>query len=312
MPAVSVILPNFNHASYLKRRIDSILNQTYQDFELIILDDCSFDQSKDVIENYRNHPMVTGIYYNERNTGSTFKQWDKGIQLAKGEYIWIAESDDYCEPNFLLELIPPLKNDTDLVIVFCQSLFVTPDEKIVNKTEATDLIKKISGEDFLKKYMLGSNAIANVSMAVFRKNTILSISPEYKSFLYCGDWFFYASMCLKGSVFISGKYLNYYLRHEKSVTSNLTKMGYDFFEGNKVFYFIKNNVQVNDEDITRGLNERIDLYIKLKDVLDAGVKQNVIKSILELDPSAQGLLRKRLRWLQIRKTFSGLKKIITS
>jgi glycosyltransferase involved in cell wall biosynthesis len=312
MPVVSVILPNFNHASYLKRRIDSILNQTYRDFELIILDDCSFDQSKDVIENYRHHPMVTGIYYNERNTGSTFIQWDKGIQLAKGEYIWIAESDDYCEQTFLSELITPLIADSNLVIAFCQSLFVTPDEKIINKTEATDLIKKISGEEFLKKYMLGSNAIANVSMAVFRKNTILSISPEYRKYKYCGDWFFYASMCLKGSIFISCKYLNYYLRHENSVTSNLTKMGYDFFEGNRVFHFIKNNVQVNDEDITRGLNERIDLYIKLKDVLDAGIKQNVLKSVLELDPSAQGLLRKRLRWLQIRKTFSGLKKIITS
>ncbi len=308
MPSVSVILPNYNHASFLDKRLKSILNQNYRDFELIILDDCSTDNSKEIIEKYRFHEKVSTIIYNEVNGGSTFKQWDKGILNAKGKFIWIAESDDYCEPNFLSELIPPMENDGNLVIAFCQSLFVTPEEKIVNKTEASDLIKNISGEDFLKKYMLGINAIANVSMAVFRKNIISSISPEYKSFLYCGDWFFYASMCLKGSVFISGKYLNYFLRHEKSVTSTLTKMGYDFFEGNRVFHFIKNNVQINQEDLTRALNKRIDRYVDLKDEFHGSIKKKLIKSILDLDPSMRRLLQKRMSLLIIRKMLSAIKR----
>ncbi|MDR1783951.1 MAG: glycosyltransferase, partial [Dysgonamonadaceae bacterium] len=98
---VSVILPNYNHARFLEQRIQSIVDQTFQEFELIILDDCSTDDSRGIIENYRDNPKVSQIIYNEQNSGSTFKQWIKGINAAKGEYIWLAESDDWAENDFL-------------------------------------------------------------------------------------------------------------------------------------------------------------------------------------------------------------------
>ena len=69
---VSVIVPNYCHEPYLKERLDSILSQTYEDFELIILDDCSNDRSRDVIEQYSSNPHVSHIVYNEKNSGSTF------------------------------------------------------------------------------------------------------------------------------------------------------------------------------------------------------------------------------------------------
>ena len=78
---VSVIIPNYNHAKYLEQRIDSVLNQSYQDFEVIILDDCSKDNSRDVIEKYRSHERVSHIVYNEQNSGGTFNQWNKGLSL---------------------------------------------------------------------------------------------------------------------------------------------------------------------------------------------------------------------------------------
>ncbi len=101
-PSVSVIIPNYNHAPFLKERIDSVINQHYDNFEVIILDDCSKDNSREVIEQYRNHPKVKHIIYNEANSGSTFIQWHKGFRLAEGEYIWIAESDDVADLDFLL------------------------------------------------------------------------------------------------------------------------------------------------------------------------------------------------------------------
>ena len=76
---VSIIVPNYNHAPYLEQRFDSIYNQTYQDFEVIILDDCSTDASKSIIEKYRNHPKTKHIVYNSSNSSSPFKQWNKGI-----------------------------------------------------------------------------------------------------------------------------------------------------------------------------------------------------------------------------------------
>src|SRR6266576_4746622 len=93
MPNVSVVVPNYNHARFLRQRIDSVLGQTYQDFEVILLDDCSTDQSRSIIGEYQNDPRVR-VELNKRNSGSTFKQWNKGVWLVRGEYVWIVESDD--------------------------------------------------------------------------------------------------------------------------------------------------------------------------------------------------------------------------
>ena len=71
--------------------MDSILAQTYEDYEIIILDDYSTDSSKSVIEQYRSNEKVTVVAFNDHNTGSAFVQWKKGIELAKGKYVWIAK-----------------------------------------------------------------------------------------------------------------------------------------------------------------------------------------------------------------------------
>jgi len=99
-PTVSVIVPNYNHARYLRRRVDSILAQTYSDFELILLDDCSTDHSREILASYRDNPKVR-VEFNAKNSGTPFKQWNKGVQMARGRYIWIAESDDYADFRFL-------------------------------------------------------------------------------------------------------------------------------------------------------------------------------------------------------------------
>ena len=117
-PLVSVIIPNYNHALYLDERIQSVLNQSYGRFEVIILDDLSKDNSREVMEKYRDHPHVSHIVYNTENSGSTFKQWAKGFALAKGELIWIAESDDSCSPELLQKLVAEFEKDDDLVLAY--------------------------------------------------------------------------------------------------------------------------------------------------------------------------------------------------
>jgi glycosyltransferase involved in cell wall biosynthesis len=72
------------------------------------LDDCSTDKSQEILLEYADNPKVSHCVFNKINSGNTFIQWNKGTALAKGDYIWIAESDDFCELNFLEELIQPL------------------------------------------------------------------------------------------------------------------------------------------------------------------------------------------------------------
>lgn len=73
IPRVTVIVPNYNHELYLKQRIDSILCQTYQDLEIILLDDASKDGSADILLGYQGHPKVQRVLVNEVNSGSPFK-----------------------------------------------------------------------------------------------------------------------------------------------------------------------------------------------------------------------------------------------
>ena len=82
-PLVSIIIPNYNHADYLEERITSILNQTYTNYEIIILDDKSTDNSIEIINKFRDNSHINNIIINEKNSGSPFKQWFKGISLAK-------------------------------------------------------------------------------------------------------------------------------------------------------------------------------------------------------------------------------------
>jgi len=120
MPKVSVIVPNYNHAKYLRRRVESILAQTYQDFELILLDDCSTDGSREILREYAGDPRVR-LDFNEKNSGTPFKQWNKGVGMARGKYVWIAESDDYAEPAFLERMTAMLEEHEDVAFAFCRS-----------------------------------------------------------------------------------------------------------------------------------------------------------------------------------------------
>jgi glycosyltransferase involved in cell wall biosynthesis len=101
MKNVTVIIPNYNHAPYLEQRIQSVLDQSYQDFEMILLDDYSTDSSKEIINKYVGNDKIAHVFFNEKNSGSPFGLWKYGIEKASGKYIWIAESDDWAEGNHL-------------------------------------------------------------------------------------------------------------------------------------------------------------------------------------------------------------------
>lgn len=226
---ISVIIPNYNHAIYLEERIESVLNQTFQDFELIILDDCSTDNSKEIIERYRSHPKVSHIIYNSHNSGSSFIQWERGLQLARGEWIWIAESDDSCEVSLLQELTEGLKKFPSSVIAYCQSIMYR-DNQILWQSLERQLHKCESGKEFVDTRMLVGNAIYNASMCIFSKSAWLKIPREFMKYKFCGDWLFWIEIARQGDVFISGKTLNYFRKHDKDVSTNAFNSGLSYEE----------------------------------------------------------------------------------
>ena len=105
-----------------------MLRQTCQDFEVILLDDCSIDESRSILSEYVDDPRVR-IEFNAVNSGSTFKQWNKGVRLARGEYVWLAESDDYADERLLERLVAVLDADPTVMFAYCRSWRVTEDDQ---------------------------------------------------------------------------------------------------------------------------------------------------------------------------------------
>jgi len=221
-PKVSVIIPNYNHAKYLDQRIQSVLNQTYQDFEVIILDDCSPDNgaSRTAIEKYRYNPHVSHIVYNEKNSGSTFIQWQKGFSLAKGEIIWIAESDDWCELNFLEVVVPCFDDYSNVVVAQSSGYFAHRDKKsMLDNMGEPDTLQCYDGIEYIKKFLVKSNYyIPNASGVLFRKDVAMSLSKDYMQYKASGDRLFWIYMLEHGSICQVNKPLNYFRQHDNKVS----------------------------------------------------------------------------------------------
>lgn len=217
-PFVSVIIPNYNHAKYLDERIGSVLHQTYQNFEVIILDDHSQDNSVEVIERYRGHPKVSCILLNKQNSGSTFIQWNKGIGVAKGELIWIAESDDSCAPDMLEELVDGYINHPSCSLLFTLSITINSQGEFTGKKHSTRKNKLLVGSDFIRRYMVAGNYVSNASSAIFSRKVALEIDKAYMKYSGGGDRLFWIEIAEKGNVYILKRQLNFFRRHEGVVT----------------------------------------------------------------------------------------------
>jgi glycosyltransferase involved in cell wall biosynthesis len=268
MAKVSVIIPNYNHSCYLNQRINSILKQTYQDFEIIIMDDCSPDNSREVIEAYRQHPKVSQIIFNETNSGSTFKQWQKGIDIAAGEYIWLAESDDWCEPTLLETLMEGLLANKQVGLAFCQSCYYYEPNKVKEMTYYPYYANTENGREFIQKYMLNGNNVVNASMAVWRKSLYYKIPAEYTQFKFCGDWLFWISLMQLSDVFVSGRVLNYFRNHNKDVSTKFYNSGNNFIENVKLYTLLHERNIINQAKMESLIKRQYTIFIGVKHAVD--------------------------------------------
>lgn len=230
---VSVIVPNYNYANFLDERIDSIIHQTYPIYELIVLDDCSTDNSKEIIEKKLSeiNNIKTKFIPNKTNSGLVFSQWQKGIKEVTGDYFWICEADDSCEATFL-ETVMKGFDDKDVVLSYTDSMRIDDRNNIIRKncqdlynmfgTHHWDSDFVIDGKDEIIHYLSVLNTILNVSGVVWKKeDDIVDIIEEAKNYKIAGDWYIYVKLLERGKLAFSSKCLNYYRKHEGSVTSSI-------------------------------------------------------------------------------------------
>lgn len=231
---VSVVIPNYNYANYIEERINSILEQTYPIYELIILDDKSTDNSVDVIKKIIkkiDKKIKVKLIVNDENSGNVFKQWQKAFKESSGDYLWICEADDLCNKYFLNVAMQGFDDDK-VILSYTESKEIDQDGKIVANDfrHYTDTynIKLwnnsfiIDGKEFLDKSLAINNSIVNVSGVVFKKDKNIPVD-EYlvgaQDYKLSGDWYFYCKYLLHGYIAYSSDSLNYHRIHKSSITT---------------------------------------------------------------------------------------------
>lgn len=230
-PEVSVVLPNYNYEAYLPERLDSIAAQQFQDFEVILLDDASSDNSAEILKDFAATRIDTRVVINTENSGSPFVQWMLGMEMARSDIIWLAEADDYCEPDLLSTLLP-LFDDRNMRLASCMSVPVQSDGTVIGDYRPIYL-DRIAPDRFDDDFIvtdheesnqgLGiANTIPNASGVMFRR---FDAEPEFvekvTAMRLCGDWFFYTRTMKGGLVGFSAEPLNYHRRHGGTVTHKL-------------------------------------------------------------------------------------------
>jgi O-antigen biosynthesis protein len=232
---VSVVVPNYNHGKYLEERLRSIRQQTYPIFEVIVLDDASSDGSRQWLE-ANLLDLIPGARFiaSEKNSGNVCHQWLKGVAAARGDFIWIAESDDIAEPGFLATALEGF-NDPKVVLSYCQSRQIDEKGNILAE-HYLDYVRDISEEKWTRRYTVRGeeeinvalavkNTIPNVSAAVMRREALAKrladlaeILPDYH---VAGDWLVYIGLLSDGAIAFEPRPLNRHRRHDKSVTHGL-------------------------------------------------------------------------------------------
>lgn len=222
MQLVSIIVPNYNHERYLRKRLDSILNQTFIDFECILLDDASSDNSVKILQEYVNRDSRFKLFVNRLNSGSTFAQWNYGVSLSKGKYIWIAESDDFADPELLQILVNRIEENPEVVLAYSQSMQIDSEGELLDEWKYSDpFFHKAftqNGTDFIYDHLLYTNLIPNASAVVFSRKAYIDVGLAVPTLVNNGDWHLWLKILTLGSVSYSPYILNYFRQHAKSVT----------------------------------------------------------------------------------------------
>ena len=253
MPKVSVIIPNFNHGRFLKRRVQTVLDQTFQDFELIYLDDASTDNSEEVISEFLGDPRIK-VFSNEVNSGNPFQQWNKGVRLAQGEYVWIAESDDYADSRFLETLIPVLDANPKVGLAYCQSSRIDENDRPVAAIEdfltgegrwAGDFIN--DGKDECKRFLASRNTVPNASAILLRRSAYEAAGFADETLQLCGDWMMWIRVLLVSDIAFVAKRLNYYRTNINSVRHRNSDRVTYHEEAYRVVRYAQERIRIPDE-----------------------------------------------------------------
>ena len=224
---VSVVVASYNHARFLPQRMDSLIAQTYPDLEIIVIDDCSPDNSVEVLRRYEQDPRVKLII--REHNGGWVAVSNQGIDLATGEYVIFANCDDACDPRMIERLVTALQTNPSAGIAFCRSKLVDADSKVLGDdreyqsarfraTCATDV--SIPGAQ-MGQFLLYGCVISNLSAALFRRTSFDAAGNLSSSYRACSDWDLFFRMAARFDIVYIAEPLNLFRQHATTIRSRM-------------------------------------------------------------------------------------------
>lgn len=208
-------MATYNGAKFIREQIDSILAQSIQDFEVVISDDCSTDDTWKILKEYSQNDYRIKVFQNEKNLGIK-DNFERALRLCKGEFIALSDQDDIWLPNHLEILMDAMEDNVQ--IVCARPLFVDEDNKILPRKYdyfKMDLIPK-KANDIARHIILESNTYQGASMLI-RKNFLDVALPIPGASHFHDNWFALLS-CFTGGLLYVDKPILRYRRSVHSVT----------------------------------------------------------------------------------------------
>lgn len=189
IPKITVLMTVFNGKKYLKECMDSVLSQAFKDFEFLIVDDCSTDDSKELIKSYKDDRIR--LIENKENLGQV-KSLNIGIEHAMGEYIARMDQDDVMIKNRLKRQLDFLNKNKNISVVGAWGELIDENGVVFKK-----YICPIKNEEMIGRVLCGWNSLMHMSV-IFKKDAVISVGKYNESFSFAEDHDLWVRLLLKG------------------------------------------------------------------------------------------------------------------
>ena len=257
-PKVSILLPAYNHEKYLSETIESVLNQTYTDFELLISDDCSTDGSAQVISRY-NDERITVVLF-EKNQG-TVRALNHLLRLAEGEYVAVLGSDDVWEQDKLARQVDFLESNPDYAASFTKATIIDQDSQVIDEEDLA-LAKVLEMDNFhhahmLKEFFLTGNHLCHSSVLI-RTSVHREIGEYNVAYRQLHDFDLWVRLLMEHDIYIMDEKLVRYrfVHNSGNVSQNTTKNNSRMYnEAKQIIEYLMENIR--DEDFLSAFSEFI-------------------------------------------------------
>jgi glycosyltransferase involved in cell wall biosynthesis len=211
-PLVSIALATYNGSRYLRAQIDSVLNQTYQNIELIISDDCSTDNTRSILKSYeKSHPFIH-LNFNKKNLGY-LKNFEKAISLCKGDFVALCDQDDIWVPNKIDRLVEKIGNHdiiaSDLSVIDSSDKIISP-----SLIDYQGFIIPSTAEQF--RFLVFRNSFTGCTMLI-RQDLISESLPIPKEAIVHDWWFAIHAARRNGIKFIKEPLVKYRQHQDNAI-----------------------------------------------------------------------------------------------